>query len=82
MFTRPGPRPVCKDSELITMAIVGQCRGWDVETELVRQWHERRDVFPHAATSHDAPQSVKSRTRAAIGERVPWYELPEEVKRG
>ncbi len=29
------------------MAIVGQCRGWQVETELVSQWHERRDLFPH-----------------------------------
>jgi len=35
------------DSELITMAIVGQCRGWDVETELVSQWHAHRDLFPH-----------------------------------
>ncbi len=46
LFTRPGPKPECSDSELITMAIVGQCRGWDVETELVSQWHERRDLFP------------------------------------
>ncbi len=45
-FTRPGPTPVCSDSELLTMAIVGQCRGWDVETELVSHWHERRDLFP------------------------------------
>ncbi len=28
------------------MAIVGQCRGWDQETELVSQWHEHRDLFP------------------------------------
>jgi hypothetical protein len=46
LFTRPGPAPVCSDSDLITMAIVGQWRGWDVETELVSQWHERRDLFP------------------------------------
>jgi transposase len=45
-FTRPGPTPICSDSELLTMAIVGQCRGWDVETELVSHWHERRDLFP------------------------------------
>jgi hypothetical protein len=47
LFGRPGPSPDCSDSELITMAIVGACRGWDVETELVTQWHERRDLFPH-----------------------------------
>lgn len=46
VFTRPGPAPVCSDSELLTMAIVGQCRGWDVETELVSQWHSHRNLFP------------------------------------
>jgi len=33
LFRRPGPEPECSDSELITMALVGGCRGWDVETE-------------------------------------------------
>jgi hypothetical protein len=47
LFGRPGPSPECSDSELITMAIVGACRGWDVETEMVSYWHERRDLFPH-----------------------------------
>lgn len=46
LFGRPGPSPECSDSELITMAIVGACRGWDVETELVSHWQERRDLFP------------------------------------
>lgn len=30
----------------------------------------------------DAPKPLKWRMRARIGEKVPWYELPEEVKRG
>jgi hypothetical protein len=30
---------------------------------------------------HDMPKSLKWKTRAAIGERIRWYELPEEVKR-
>ena len=34
LLKRPGPKPDCSDSELITMAIVGECRGWDVETGL------------------------------------------------
>jgi hypothetical protein len=46
LFSRPGPAPECSDSELITMAIVGACRGWDAETELVSYWQERRDLFP------------------------------------
>ena len=29
-----------------------------------------------------APKSLKWKMRAAIGERVQWYELPEEVQRG
>lgn len=46
LFKRPGPEPVCSDSELITMAIVGECRGWDVETEMLSYWQEHRDLFP------------------------------------
>ena len=46
-FKRPGPKPLCSDSELITMALVGECRGWDVETEMLSQWKGHRDLFPH-----------------------------------
>ena len=27
MFKRPGPNPICSDSELLTLALVGECRG-------------------------------------------------------
>ena len=46
LFKRPGPKPVCSDSELISMAIIGECRGWDVETEMLNFWHAHRDLFP------------------------------------
>ena len=46
LFRRPGPPPVCGDSELMTMALVGECRGWDVETELLSHWKAHRDLFP------------------------------------
>ncbi|HZD57313.1 MAG TPA: IS982 family transposase [Anaerolineales bacterium] len=46
LFKRPGPEPDCSDSEMITMALVGECRGWDVETEMLSQWKEHRDLFP------------------------------------
>ena len=26
-YRRPGPAPACSDSELITMVLVGECRG-------------------------------------------------------
>ncbi|MBZ0315642.1 MAG: IS982 family transposase [Anaerolineae bacterium] len=47
-FKRPGPAPTsCSDSELLTMALVGECRGWAVETEMLSYWREHRDLFPH-----------------------------------
>src|SRR5262249_57717108 len=45
-FPRPGPDPVCSDSELITMALVGECRGWDEETTLLRHWQAYPHLFP------------------------------------
>ena len=45
--TRPGPAPACSDPELVTMALVGECKGWDRETELVSEWAQHRDLFPH-----------------------------------
>lgn len=45
-YPRPGPAPACSDSELLTMVLVGECRGWDVETDLVGHWQSHRDLFP------------------------------------
>ncbi|MFZ2486566.1 MAG: hypothetical protein WAZ19_00465 [Anaerolineae bacterium] len=46
LFKRPGPESECSDSELITIAIVGECRRWDMETELLSNMRERRHLFP------------------------------------
>ncbi len=44
---RPGPAPTtCSDSELIAMAIIGECRGYDMETEMLSFWAAHRDLFP------------------------------------
>ena len=43
---RSGPAPDCSDSELVTMALVGECRGWTKETALVQEWRARRHLFP------------------------------------
>jgi IS5 family transposase len=45
-FKRPGPKPMCSDSELLAMALIGECRGWDLETDLLGHWHSHRDLFP------------------------------------
>ena len=43
---RPGPEPACSDSELIAICLIGECRGWDVETELLSHMQAHRDKFP------------------------------------
>ena len=45
-YRRPGPAAACSDSELMTMVLVGECRGWDQETELVAGWQDYRRLFP------------------------------------
>lgn len=44
---RPGPAPRCTDEELVTMLLVGECCGWDAETELLARFAQHRDLFPH-----------------------------------
>ena len=61
IFKRPGPRPDCSDSELLAMALIGECRGWDVETEMLSYWQEHRDLFPKIPT-----QSRFNRRRRAL----------------
>lgn len=46
-FVRPGPPPLCSDSELLTLALVGECRGWVMETRLLSHFREYRSLFPH-----------------------------------
>jgi hypothetical protein len=61
LFKRPGPASECGDSELLTMALVGECRGWDEETTLLSNWRERRDLFPRIPS-----QSRYNRRRRAL----------------
>ena len=46
LFHRPGPAPRCSDSELLAMALIGECRGWDIETELLSHFRDYRSLFP------------------------------------
>jgi len=46
LFHRPGPAPRCSDSELLALALIGECRGWDVETELLGHFRDYRHLFP------------------------------------
>jgi len=49
-FKRPGPKPKCSDSELIAMTLIGECRGWHMETELLSYWKEYSYLFPRIPT--------------------------------
>jgi hypothetical protein len=61
LFKRPGPANACSDSELLTLALVGECRGWAEETTLLAHWREHRDLFPHIPS-----QSRFNRRRRAL----------------
>jgi hypothetical protein len=47
---RPGPPPRCSDAELVTMALIGECKGWAEETVLLSEWSAHRDLFPRQPT--------------------------------
>lgn len=47
---RPGPKPLCTDSELIAIILISECKRWDVETELLSNWQSHRDLFPTIPT--------------------------------
>ena len=47
LYHRPGPEPsTCSDSELITVAIVSECRSWARETNAMHEWRSYRHLFP------------------------------------
>lgn len=48
LYARSDPEPTsCSDSELLTMAIVSECRGWDRETHAISEWKQYRHLFPN-----------------------------------
>jgi hypothetical protein len=47
LYRRPGPSPTTRsDSELMTIAIVSECCGWDRETHLATHWTPYQHLFP------------------------------------
>lgn len=46
LLRRPGPSPDCSDSELIAMVLIAECKGWDIETELLSEFSRPRHLFP------------------------------------
>ncbi len=50
LLKRPGPAPECSDSELIALSLLGECKGWDMETELLSNNQAYRHMFPRIPT--------------------------------
>ena len=46
LLRRPGPSPDCSDSELIAMILIAECKGWDIETQLLSEFSQHRHLFP------------------------------------
>ena len=46
LLHRPGPTPLCTDSELITLILVAECKGWDIETQLLSEFSQHPNLFP------------------------------------
>ena len=46
LLRRPGPPPQCSDSELITMILIAECKGWDIETQLLSEFSQHPNLFP------------------------------------
>lgn len=67
LFSRPGPASVCSDAELMTMALVGECKGWDTELSLLSEWSEHTDLFPHQPC-----QSRFNRRRRQLMQAFNW----------
>jgi hypothetical protein len=61
LLKRPGPEAECSDSELMALCLIGECKGWDVETALLSNMAAYRDLFPRLPT-----QSRFNRRRRAL----------------
>ncbi len=62
LFHRPGPAPRCSDAELLPLALDGERRSWDLETELLAHFRDYRHLFPMQPTGF----------AAKLGEIVIW----------
>lgn len=45
-FKHPRQKPLCSDSELLSIILISEAKGWDVETEALSHWQAHRDLFP------------------------------------
>jgi len=87
MFNLPYIAGLCADDWGLwkTLTVSAQkvhetSESFNLEPDHQLTLHNRLDALRRALD--EAPKSLKWKIRDRVGERVPWYELPEEVKRG
>ncbi len=56
------------------------CDAHDLDAPSKQTIAERLKALNQALD--EAPKALRWKVRASVGERLPWYDLPEEVKRG
>ncbi len=71
---------LCRTVGLSLEKVLEVSRGFDLEEGLLHQLGSQLSSLHQALES--APKSTRWKMRARVGDRVPWYELPEEVRRG
>jgi hypothetical protein len=71
---------LCKTVTLSLQRVRDFCDAYDLEAQHKLTLIERVTVMRKALD--DAPKSLRWKARDKVGERVQWYELPEEVRRG
>jgi hypothetical protein len=71
---------LCKTVGLSLQKVRDFCDAYELEAQHKLTLIERLAVLRKALD--DAPKGLRWKARDKVGERVQWYELPEEVKRG
>ena len=67
LFDRPGPEPLCSDSELLSMALIGECRGWNLETEMLEPVARTPpSVSPHSIAEPFQPSPAELDVRLQL----------------
>ena len=54
LLRRPGPSPDCSDSELIAMILIAECKGWDIETQLLSEFSQHPHLFLYCLVRADS----------------------------
>jgi len=75
-------RTVTENLDKIRLFYEVDLKAGELDTTSPHRFEAGRQVEALRAAIDAAPKSTKWKLRARVGDRVPWYELPEEVGHG